>query len=92
MAGHDRRSSCKDSMAPSRLPLGVSYEAPLEPRMEGVAEVPRDRRQETAEKLQRALVKGQVLRCLALNLEISVTKKVFLHYFSHVLMAALAFQ
>jgi len=44
----DRRESCKDSFCPSRL-------------LEGVQEVPEERRPETAEKLQRALLKAKFL-------------------------------
>eukprot|EP00435_Cladocopium_sp_Y103_P065848 s2112_g27.t2 len=45
---HDRRESLKDSFCPARL-------------MEGVEEVPQERRPETAEKLQRALLKAKFL-------------------------------
>ncbi|CAK9043835.1 PDZ domain-containing protein [Durusdinium trenchii] len=44
----DRRSSAKDALCPSRL-------------MEGVEEVPQNRRREAAEKLQRALLKAKFL-------------------------------
>eukprot|EP00913_Durusdinium_trenchii_P019354 g18194.t1 len=47
----DRRSSAKDALCPSRL-------------MEGVEEVPQNRRREAAEKLQRALLKAKFLGCL----------------------------